>query len=275
LTAAQRLLLRLGGGESAAPRTMLVGAHPDDETVGAGARLERLPEARVVCVTDGAPRDGLDAARHGLSPAQYAQRRRAELQAALALCGIAPQQLTMLDCPDQQASLHMAELARRLADLVAGERIEAVVTHPYEGGHPDHDATALIVHAAVALVQRAGGAAPDILEWTSYHRTPDGVLTNEFLPCPGVDTQTIACALTPPEQQRKLAVLACHVTQRETLAYLPMHAERYRLAPRYDFTQPPHGWPLHYEQFPWGMSGERFRRLAAEALAELGLEPPL
>jgi N-acetylglucosamine malate deacetylase 2 len=273
--AAQRLLLRLGGGESAAPRTMLVGAHPDDETVGAGSRLERLRDARFVCVTDGAPRDGRDASRHGLTPEAYAVRRRAELEAALALCGIPATQLTMLGSPDQQASLHMVPLARRLAELLAQHDIEAVLTHPYEGGHPDHDATAFIVHAAAALVHQGGGAAPAILEWTSYHRGPDGVLTNEFLPAPRHEPFSVAVALGQAEQDRKAALLACHATQRETLSHLPMYVERFRPAPAYDFTQPPHAWKLHYEQFPWGMTGERFRELAARALTELGLEVPL
>ena len=50
-------ILRAAEGEPlpALPRTMLVGAHPDDETVLAGARLRRLSRALFVCVTDGAP----------------------------------------------------------------------------------------------------------------------------------------------------------------------------------------------------------------------------
>ena len=32
---------------------------------------------------------------------------------------------------------------------------------------------------------------------------------------------------------------------------------------------------MHYENYPWGMTGERFRALAAGALRELGLEAPL
>lgn len=275
MSPAQRLLLRLGGGDSAAPRTMLVGAHPDDETVGAGARLDRLRDAQFVCVTDGAPRDGQDASTHGLTPEAYAQRRRAELEAALALCGIPASQLTMLGCPDQQASLDMAPLALRVAELLRQHAIETVLTHPYEGGHPDHDATAFIVHAAAALVRQRGGAAPGILEWTSYHRNEDGALTNEFLPSPAVDAHAVSFALLPAERDRKQAIIDCHATQRETLSHLPLDVERYRSAPAYDFTQPPHAWKLNYEHYPWGMTGERFRQLATDALAELGLEVPL
>jgi len=274
LTAAATLIAALAAPDGAAlpvPRTMLVGAHPDDEAVGAGARLERLQDAVFVCVTDGAPRDGKDAAQHGLSPQEYAKTRRRELETALARCGVAAAQVTGLDCPDQQAALTMVPLTRRLAELLVQHRIEVVLTHPYEGGHPDHDATAFIVHAAVAMV-RGSGQAVDIVEWTSYHRGPDGALTGAFLPHPEVDAQAVTLPLTPEERQRKEAVIACHFTQRFTQKNLPTDTEHFRPAPRYDFLQPPHDWKLHYENHPWGMSGERFRELAAQALEELQLK---
>ena len=40
-----------------APRTVLLAAHPDDETIGASAALHRLPDVTVAYLTDGAPRD--------------------------------------------------------------------------------------------------------------------------------------------------------------------------------------------------------------------------
>jgi N-acetylglucosamine malate deacetylase 2 len=43
----------------------VVVAHPDDETIGCGAILRRLPLVRLVHVTDGAPRDMIDAVRLG------------------------------------------------------------------------------------------------------------------------------------------------------------------------------------------------------------------
>jgi N-acetylglucosamine malate deacetylase 2 len=263
------------GGALCLPATLVVGAHPDDETVGAGSRLQRLRHGRFVCVTDGAPQDGQDAARHGLSPPEYAKARRQELEAALARCGVGADRIESLGCPDQQASLNLAPLATRLADVMLRHRTEAVLTHPYEGGHPDHDATAFIVHAAAALLGRRGAPSPDVVEWTSYRRGADGALTTGFLPAAEVDAQTVTIHLTPEELRRKLEVLACHATQRDTLRNLPMHAECYRPAPRYDFTRPPHEWKLNYEHHPWGMTGERFRTLAAQAMSALQLEGPL
>ena len=59
--------------------------------------------------------------------------------------------------------------------------------------------------------------------------------------------------------------------QRAVLAPFPIGEEAFRTAPAYDFTRPPHPGRLHYENYPWGMDGARFRDLAAQALRELGL----
>ena len=279
MTPAQAALLAVLGTPAGAPlpslpATLLVAAHPDDETVGAGSRLPRLADARFVCITDGAPRNGEDASRHGFTPEEYARARRLELETVLVRCGIAPRRLSWLDASDQQASLQLAPLARALAERMREFGTEVVLTQPYEGGHPDHDATAFVVHAAVALLQAGGAAAPGIVEMASYHRGPDGVRVCGFMPGSGAGA-SVRVALTPGEQQFKADLIACFVTQRQTLSGFPVDAEAWRAAPRYDFRAPPHPGKLRYEHYPWGMDGERFRALAGEALAQLGLEGPL
>lgn len=253
------------------PATMVVMAHPDDETVGAGSRLPRLAQAQFTCVTDGAPRDGEDAAQLALTPADYARERRLELQTVLVRCGIGPGQLRMLECADQQAALQMAALSRQLAALFAEHGIAAVLTHAYEGGHPDHDATAFAVHAAAALVRARGAREPGIVEMASYHRGPDGLRTCSFLPAPAGELPVTTLQLTEAERDRKADLIASYATQAAALRNFPLDCEAFRPAPRYDFRQPPHAGTLNYELHPWGMTGEGFRKLAAEALEELGL----
>jgi hypothetical protein len=64
----------------------------------------------------------------------------------------------------------------------------------------------------------------------------------------------------------KRSMLDCYRTQQDTLAAFGVERERFRRAPQYDFTQPPHAGALYYEQFPWGMTGERFRELTREVV---------
>jgi hypothetical protein len=72
------------------------------------------------------------------------------------------------------------------------------------------------------------------------------------------------------ERTLKRAMFACYETQRRVLASFPTDIECFRLAPRYDFTAPPHDGRLFYEWFHWGMTGVEWRRLARQALVELG-----
>ena len=53
----------------------------------------------------------------------------------------------------------------RTALLPLVEEAEQVITHPYEGGHPDHDACAFAARAAV----RHSANKAKLMEFTSYH----------------------------------------------------------------------------------------------------------
>ena len=169
-----------------APRTglecpLVVAAHPDDETIGASWLLAEAPEARVVHLTDGAPRDS--ALRSSEAPREaYARLRQAEAVAALAHVGVGPERIFCLEAVDQEAVERLVPLTYRLASWVAEEEPSVVVTHPYEGGHPDHDAAAFVVHAALALLARSGGPVRPVWEMTSYHAREGRLVTGEYLP---------------------------------------------------------------------------------------------
>ncbi|MEO5568891.1 MAG: hypothetical protein ABIR92_10385, partial [Gemmatimonadaceae bacterium] len=57
-----------------------------------------------------------------------------------------------------------------------------MLTHPYEGGHSDHDSTAFAVHLATGMLLREGRRAPIILELTSYHNYGGARRLFSFLP---------------------------------------------------------------------------------------------
>lgn len=250
-------------------RAIVVAAHPDDETAGAGALLAELADPLVVHATDGSPANPADARAAGCATAaEYAAVRRAELLAALRLAGIGPQRAREIGFRDQEASLRMAELARILCALFEETRPAAVLTHPYEGGHPDHDAAAFGVHAACALME----SPPGIFEFACYHGLRGWMQPGAFLPG---GPEPLEIALSEAARARRSAMLECFVTQRETLRIFDSGVERFRAAPRCCFTMPPHTGLLNYERYDWGMTGARFRALAREALAGLGLEDGL
>src|SRR5579864_6456180 len=167
-------------------RCLIVAAHPDDEVIGIGGQLARLGGASVVHITDGAPRVGDAALRAGFpTPAAYADARLAEAQAALALAKIGPEHIHALEVPDGEAVDDLAGIAWRIAALIEAGDVETAVTHPYEGGHIDHDATAFAVHAACGLLRRDGARAPVIVEMTSYHNGGGFLAAGIFLPAVG------------------------------------------------------------------------------------------
>jgi LmbE family N-acetylglucosaminyl deacetylase len=176
-----------------------------------------------------------------------------------------------LGVADQEASLNLARLARLLAQIWGEWQPDIIVTHPYEGGHPDHDATAFAVHAACGLLRRQHRFPPLIIEMTSYHNCEGRLESSQFLPCSSRSAVTIW--LTESRRECKRQLLDCFTTQQKVLKAFRLECERFRLAPRYDFTQPPHLGVLYYEMFDWGMTGRRWRSLAAAALDELASSP--
>lgn len=252
----------------------VVCAHPDDETVGLGAQLPRLAGVRIVHVTDGAPADMRDAREHGFrTREEYAAARRDELETAMARAGIPPVRITGLGVADQEAAQVLPGLARRFVELFTTLETEIVITHPYEGGHPDHDATCFAVHAAAAQLRRRGRRPPALLEMAGYHAGPDGnLLTGVFLS--QRDSPETALTLDEDAADRKRRLLACHRTQQAMLSQFRLEAERVRPAPAYDFLAPPHPGRPWYENFSWGMDLDRWFDFAAAATADLGLEAP-
>lgn len=261
--------------EAAALRWVVLGAHPDDETIGAGALMARCPPQAVLLLTAGAPRDlawAPAAGRAGLDRDAYARARRAELESALDLAGVPAERVHFLDGVDQEVARELPRLARDLADRLAALAPDLVVTHPYEGGHPDHDAAAFLARAAAALLARRGARAPELAEMACYHAEDGRLAAGSFLPAPRSAGSPIVLALSAAERERKRRMIARFATQEETLRpFLPAVAESFRPAPPCRFDRPPHPGPLLYELWGFPLDGARFRALAAGAAAELEL----
>jgi N-acetylglucosamine malate deacetylase 2 len=245
-------------------RILILAAHPDDETIGASALLSRFPQSSVAFLTDGAPRDtrfwsaGVNGSREA-----YVETRRHEAFQALEYCGVSAESVFWLGGGDQEAAFEIGILAERFAKLITEMRPEMVITHGYEGGHPDHDSAAVVVRLAISSLE----AAPQVLEMTSYHAREGRCVTGEFL---NPDPLTELCyKLTNSNRDRKRRMMDAYISQRLVLENFPIDCERLRMAPDYNFSDPPHSGKLWYECMGWPMTGASWRELATSALAGL------
>ena len=253
-----------------AVRPLIFAAHPDDETLGAAAVMMRYPETRVVYLTDGAPRDPqLRSPDAGGSRSDYAKLRSLEAMAAIQIADLGRDRVHWLGAVDQEAIHEAIPEAHHLLQLIREISPDVLITHPYEGGHPDHDAAALIARLASDLLSRSGSAAPDLLEMTSYHARDGRLITGEFLP---LSTQLpLKIELRSAEVNRKKLMIGCYQSQWRVLQNFGVDTEMLRLAPLYDFCQPPHAGKLWYECLGWPMTGTEWRSLAAGAINDLEL----
>ena len=236
-------------------RALIIAAHPDDEVIGLGGQLRGFRDAYIVHLTDGAPQG---------SDAGYASIRRAELHAALAIAGIGPERTIALGLTDQECSLHLREAAAELSRILSRLRPAVIYTHPYEGGHPDHDSAAWIARAAL----RASGSKALLKEFTSYHNgNPRGsdawLKTGAFLS--GAAQAPQACVLCDTQRERKQQMFDCFQSQRDMLNHFRIGIELVRNAPCYDFRSAPHPGTLFYETQPWRNTGAEWRARAMDA----------
>ena len=223
-------------------------------------------------MTDGAPRNLADARSHGYATAaEYAAARRSELHAALAIAGVGSSSLVTMDLPDQEVARNLTDAAHRMAEIFEALDTHVAVTHAYEGGHPDHDATAFVVHAARELVVRRGRSLT-LLEMPYYRSDGPRTALQSFIPEP--DSSVVVIPLTPPEQDLKQRMLAAHNSQAAIVSQFDTGRERFRLALPQDFCAPANGGELLYERHPWGLTGREWQMLAASATTSLGLTVP-
>jgi LmbE family N-acetylglucosaminyl deacetylase len=239
----------------------LVVAHPDDETVGLGSRLNRIADLRIVHLTDGAPRDLVDARMNGHSEwRDYARARAQELDGAISALGADHARRIGYAYPDQESIFHVVDAARRLCVDLDG--VEIVVTHPYEHGHPDHDTCAMATHLARDWLGTRG-RAPMLLEFASYHLAYGKGVPGYFWSEPG--RPEFRVEMTDEDVRRKRAAVACHRTQLRLLSRYPIEREIVRAAPDYDFSRPAPPGEAVYDRFGWAITSAIWRAEAARA----------
>ncbi len=195
-------------------RTVVVAAHPDDETLGAGGLIAELAAAGrpadVVVVTDGA---GSHPGSPTLPPARLAARRADEVRAAVALLSPASV-VTLLDHPDggvREARDVITDDLRSM--LTTGEPVRLVVA-PWRGdGHRDHR---VVGEICAALADELGAGLWEYPLWLWHWATPD----DERVPWAGLR----GLPLADRSVVLKSRAVATHVSQVQPLSTAPEDA---------------------------------------------------
>jgi len=235
-------------------RTLLVTAHPDDEAIGAGILLQRLPAAALVCCTNGAPDTERFWREKGFhSREQYGEARRRELGEAAKRARLAF--ATMLDIKDQELYLHLPYAIDCVCERIREWQPESIVTHAYEGGHPDHD--------AASFVSSVAGARYSLPVWEMplYHGPSVAKVRQRFR---DDSAEIVEIAGSPIELERKWQLWAAHASQLPVLQRFDINLpELFRPQPRYDYTSPADGARRDFSsvEMPQEMVCAKFREL--------------
>jgi LmbE family N-acetylglucosaminyl deacetylase/SAM-dependent methyltransferase len=200
-------------------RVVVVGAHPDDETLGAGGLLATAVAAgidvQVVLATSG---EGSHPASPTVTPAELARRRSAEAVAAAEELGLDPDQVLELGLPDGALVEHADELTRVLVEVV-GDGRDTLLAAPWRtDGHPDHEAAGT---AAATAARRTGATLAEYPVWFWHWGDPADLRVDDMRRLP----------LPPAIAEAKDRAVAAHRTQVEPLSDHP--EDRVLLGPEF------------------------------------------
>ncbi len=152
---------------------VVVGAHPDDETLGLG-RLAHLWGRQVGPVTGVTATRGEACVDHVRSrPAGLADRRIREWHQALDRLGFTDRQV--LDLPDAQVAVHEDTLVGRLSEILTGQLRTGptVLAAPWRSDpHPDHRA---VGRATARVADSLGLPMVEYGVWMTYWGDPASV----------------------------------------------------------------------------------------------------
>jgi LmbE family N-acetylglucosaminyl deacetylase len=188
-------------------RLLVLAAHPDDETLGAGGLIavaaDRGLEVDVVVATAG---EGSHPNSPTITAGDLARERTRE--AVRALAELAPSaRVHLLDLPDGGLARRSTALREQLERVAAprsrdGRRVSVVAAPWRADGHTDHDA------AGAVAVEVAGALGVPLLEypiwvWHWADVDDDRVAWDRAVSLP----------LSPKTLQQKRSAIACHRTQ--------------------------------------------------------------
>ena len=192
-------------GLSPGDTVLVIGAHPDDETFGAGATIAELTSSDVV-VHVVALTAGEAALRHvGRDLPHLARQRRDELDRAAQALGVAS--ATTLDLPDAGLADRPVEVAETVRHLLREHRPDHVLTTWWEDPHADHAAVGNAVRRGAAHAGTRFSAVPI---WAYHWADPEPLLRRASPVTRSIPSVAARAA--------RAAAIACYPSQTQPLA---------------------------------------------------------
>jgi LmbE family N-acetylglucosaminyl deacetylase len=169
----------------------------------------------------------------------------------MAVLGIAD--FRILNIADQELYRNLHSAIGQVAEIARAADLTSIVTHAYEGGHPDHDSCSFI--AAVA------GRRLEIPVWEMplYHRAGGNINRQRFV----AGDAELVLTPTDTEYARKKKMAAQYASQGDVIRAFPEREERFRRQPIYNYAHPPHTGQLNYEAWQWPITGADVSRAFA------------
>lgn len=213
-------------------RVLVFVAHPDDETIGCSGLLQRATESLVVFAVDGAPPYyGFE--RKYASLRKYSEARFLEASRVLKqVPNCTFRRLTRrkgAHFVDQHLFQDLQQAFTSLSQIIHEFSPELIITHAYEGGHIDHDASHVLATRAARALHIMN------LEFPLYWRTEDGRdVFQEFR-----ESQNGEFVLTLSENEIavKQRMVAEYRTQRELTSVFHHETERFRPVIKESYTE--------------------------------------
>jgi N-acetylglucosamine malate deacetylase 2 len=252
----------------------IVVPHQDDESIGAGAQISKMPKCLMVHVTDGAPEATSQEKSGGMTQAEYSHIRSREVEIALDAAGHLGDRKE-LGVKDQKTVFNMAAVTKQLVALFLKNKTKVAMTTAFEGGHPDHDALSFAIHAARALVKKQG-IEIFVIEMPLYRMEGDASVRQSFIP--DERSHEVNVELTKREAHLKSVLFDVHrsqytlFNQEDQSARMSTEVELFRESPGYDFGTLPNKGNISRIYKESHVSAETWAQEIAKACKELGLE---
>ncbi|MEM3374740.1 MAG: PIG-L family deacetylase [Candidatus Woesearchaeota archaeon] len=214
-------------------KILIIGPHPDDVEFSTGRLIlkRKGKNVFVFCMSDG--RKGQEIGNY--SESEFAKIRIKESQKALKLMNLNLKNVHYFMLPDQEV-MNNPFIIDKMFIVIKNIKPDYVLIPPWEGAHPDHDATHLF---SVISLKNLMFDFNKIVEYGSYNYYQGRMNVQKFIPKNSVEFK-----LYPDKElQKKWSSIMKLFKSQVSLQkkYVPKSFfECYRLLPKYDYSKLPY-----------------------------------